>query len=151
MDRDDKNAINNLKPVDWGDWDSKAVWHINNETDFYNSLAISAIGIAPVLSALLSGEATDFQGKLGTTNVKVTVEGTGDALYDRLFVPLYKLLGITEKSASNPNGFASASELRSAIEINRKENPNRLPDYGRTFWRLIFNPLFYWMNNTLFP
>ncbi|MBO5184870.1 MAG: hypothetical protein J6D79_03950, partial [Clostridia bacterium] len=145
-----KSSIAGLKVVDWSNWDTKEAWHITNEDTFYKSLAASSFGLSTVLTALITGETQTVKGQIIGINLNVDIIPTGDSLYDRLFVPLYKMLGISQRSSSNPNGFYSVADLRATTDTQMDGKLTYLTGYGIPFWKAIFEPLFYWMNNTLF-
>ncbi|MGN0468626.1 MAG: hypothetical protein ACI4GY_07890, partial [Acutalibacteraceae bacterium] len=59
----------NMKPVDWSNWDSNEVWHITNENEFYNALAAAACGLSKPLGTLLTGDSSELTGSIGNINI----------------------------------------------------------------------------------
>ena len=135
----------------WEALDSTAAWHIENDDDLYHSLATVFCGLAVPLATIITGDTKSVETRL--LNLDATIYNNGDALYDRLFIPLYRLLGINPRSYDSKGGFYSGTDIKNACpyDINWKgETVGITPDGGVTFWKMLISPIIYWLNNKLF-
>ena len=101
-------------------FDSKAAWHVNDWDDFYRTFAVATCGLHVPLAELLShrasmGYGSDIYGETDIAKLDATIKlnNTGDSLYDRLFIPLYRLLGIEGyyNVNTNPGGYHNKDDI----------------------------------------
>ena len=145
-------------------FDSKAAWHINDWDDCYRTFATATCGLHVPLAELLShknstGSGSNIYGEADILNLDATVNlnNTGDSLYDRLFIPLYRLLGIEGfyNANTNPGGYHGKEDILNACQTwahgnNMGVDSSSIKDSGFTLWKYVLEPIVYWLENTLF-
>ncbi|MGN1443259.1 MAG: hypothetical protein ACI4XE_05340 [Acutalibacteraceae bacterium] len=147
----------------WENLDSEAAWHVESWSDFYRTMAVATCGLHAPLAELVSKKAAQGSGTTlvakvyiwpATYDISAPITNTGDALYDRLFIPLYRMLGIEGYySSSNPGGYRNHTDMMYACDSWAQGGPGDTPmirDYGVTLWQYLMEPIIYWMENTLF-
>ncbi|MGN1195926.1 MAG: hypothetical protein ACI4SB_10630, partial [Acutalibacteraceae bacterium] len=143
----------------WDNLDSEAAWHINSWTEFYRTFAVATCGLHVPLAELVSkkaaqGQSTGLVAKTPLGDITAPITNTGDSLYDRLFIPLYRMLGIEGYySTSNPGGYHNQSDMMYACGSYAQGGPGDTPkieNYGVTLWQYLLEPVIYWLENTLF-
>ena len=80
-----------------------------------------------------------------TVDGNITFTAGGENLYDMLLIPLYELLGITN--------YAAPSEIAAAGSVNgggKRGDVKCLPGYGYDLWSKLLDPLFTWLEGTMF-
>ncbi|MBQ6601064.1 MAG: hypothetical protein IIX36_05415, partial [Clostridia bacterium] len=145
-------------------FDSKKAWHINDWDDFYRTFATATCGLHVPLAELLThkastGKESNIYGEADILNLDATVKLTnnGDSLYDRLFIPLYRLLGIEGfyNVNTNPGGYHNKSDILYASGTyahnnNMGVNSSSIQDSGVTLWKYVLEPIVYFLENVLF-
>ncbi|MDO4379898.1 MAG: hypothetical protein Q4D20_03375, partial [Clostridia bacterium] len=137
--------------VNWDTFDSEAAWHIQDASGFYNSMAAAFCGLAVPLATLLTQDQNKLTAEIGVLNITIPIDNTGSSLYDRLFVPLYELLGIPQRSGNN-HGYHSKDDIRNACSVTKGKYGavSSLTNNGVTLWEYLLEPITYWLDNTLF-
>ena len=145
-------------------FDSKAAWHINDWDDCYRTFATATCGLHVPLAELLShknstGSGSNIYGEADILNLDATINlnNTGDSLYDRLFIPLYRLLGIEGfyNVNTNPGGYHNKADILNACQTwahgnNMGVNSSSIKDSGVTLWKYVLEPVVYFLENELF-
>ncbi len=141
--------------------DGQTQWHIQNAHDLYCSLAAAFCGLSVPLAVLLDGQSEQLYTKKVTfMNISLTLKmvNLGDSIYDRLFVPLYRLLGIEESPAGvayQEGKFHNKTDLKNNA-LGREVMPNTdglskvLVNSGYNMWKFLLEPIMYWLDNKLF-
>ena len=108
------------------------------------------------------GYGSDIYGETDILNLDATVKlnNSGDSLYDRLFIPLYRLLGIEGyyNVNTNPGGYHNKDDILYASYTYKHGDDHdgwyldvsHIQDSGFTLWKYVLEPIIYWMENTLF-
>ncbi|MBQ9704222.1 MAG: hypothetical protein IJV68_06735, partial [Clostridia bacterium] len=148
-------------------FNSKKAWHINDWNDFYRTFAVATCGLHVPLAELMTkkalhpsdAEASNLfaEADIASINASVITQETGDALYDRLFIPLYRLLGIEGfyNASTNPGGYYGYDKIREASQTWAQENNmgvkvSGIYNSGVPLWTYVLQPIVYWLENELF-
>ena len=129
---------------------NKKAWHVNDWSDFYRTFAVATCGLHVPLAELLTkkGDSNLFaEADLADINASVIVRDDGDSLYDRLFIPLYRLLGI--------DNFHSGAEIISVAgtyseKNNMGVNVSSIYNSGADLWQYVLEPIITWLQQELF-
>ncbi|MBQ4348580.1 MAG: hypothetical protein IJC79_03075 [Clostridia bacterium] len=144
----------------WEELDNRAAWNIDDMDDFYHSFAAALCGLSLPLAALLTGGSKDLKIQPIGIDAVASAENTGDALYDRLFIPLYRLLGI-DKEIDAPEGtmnytynggYHTASDITYACGSWAETfgNTCSLRFGGALLWQYLLEPIIYYLETELF-
>ena len=145
-------------------FNSENCWHVNSWSAFYRTMAVATCGIHVPLAELLTkkhslGESTYIftETDIAGLNATIPINNTGDSLYDRLFIPLYRLLGIEGyyDASTNPGGYYGYDDIRHACGTFTNNNNmgvtcSSIRNSGLTIWTYLLQPIIYWMENELF-
>jgi len=138
-------------------FDQDKAWHTKNADDLYHAMAAASSGLQIALATLLTGNAKEFE--VALLGFDVTLDSTGQSLYDTVFMPLYRLLGIKQFDDENNKdgyGYYPGSYISTACTTDIKAIDGQCAGivgaqgYGVTLWRYLLEPIINFLNMRLF-
>ena len=138
-------------------FDQNRAWHMENADDLYHAMAAATAGLAPVLASLVTGNAKKVE--VALLDFDITIDSTGQSLYDTVFMPLYRLLGIKaldDSTNKDGYGFYSGAQVSEACDTDIHALDGKCAGivaedgYGAELWQKLLEPIINFINMRLF-